>query len=269
MTYRPDPTPPQPPHESRSDEPMPVPEVTLEPWMRELAREAVDELDADIEVPREMMWARLSKTRQQRAETHTATSSTQVAPPSSDVSVVSLPASRWSRWSRQAAGLAAVLVIGVVIGRVTLPSAPAGKPMGVDSSATLALGETPTDSQTRRDDPAHVAMQEHLARTVSLLTSVGDGGASNAANTLSPLAKELLTTTRLLLDQPQLRDERTRRLLQDLELVLVQVIQARGSAPETQRAPQETMQETDLLTRVRAVVTASARVDEAIYGGDD
>jgi hypothetical protein len=269
MTYRPDPTPPQPPHDSRSDEPTQVPEVTLEPWMRELARDAVDELDADIEVPREMMWARLSKARQQSAPAHAATSSpAQVAPLSPDVSVVALPASRWSRWSRQAAGLAAVLAIGVAIGRVTLPSAPAGKPAGVDTS-TLALGETLTDSQTRRDDPAHVAMQEHLARTVSLLTSVGDGGASNAANTLSPLAKELLTTTRLLLDQPQLRDERTRRLLQDLELVLVQVIQARGSAPETQRAPQETMQETDLLTRVRAVVTASARVDEAIYGGDD
>lgn len=268
MTYRPDPTPPQPPHEPWPDAQVPVPEVTLEPWMRELARDAVDELDADIEVPREMMWARLSKARQHSASSAGSTAAP-VMHPTPDVSVIALPASRWSRWSRQAAGLAAVLVIGVVIGRVTLPSAPAGKPVGVDTSTTLALGDTPTDSQTRRDDPAHVAMQEHLARTVSLLTSVGDGGASNAANTLSPLAKELLTTTRLLLDQPQLRDERTRRLLQDLELVLVQVIQARGSAPETQRAPQETMQETDLLTRVRAVVTASARVDEAIYGGDD
>jgi hypothetical protein len=50
--------------------------------------------------------------------------------------------------------------------------------------------------------------------------------------------------------------------------VLVQVIQARGSAPETQRAPKETLQDTNLLTRVRAIVTASSGVDHVIYGGD-
>jgi hypothetical protein len=50
--------------------------------------------------------------------------------------------------------------------------------------------------------------------------------------------------------------------------VLVQIIQARDSAPETQRAPRETLRETNLLTRVNALVTAAAATDAAIYGGD-
>jgi hypothetical protein len=70
----------------------------------------------------------------------------------------------------------------------------------------------------------------------------------------------------LLIDEPQLRDERTRRLLQDLELVLVQIIQARGSAPEAQRAPKETLRETNLLPRMRAIVTASRPLEETING---
>jgi uncharacterized protein involved in outer membrane biogenesis len=111
-------------------------------------------------------------------------------------------------------------------------------------------------------------MQEHLVRTVTLLASVQDDATASPETALSVQAAQLLTTTRLLIDQPQLRDDRTRRLLQDLELVLVQIVQARSSAPETQRAPQETMRETDLLTRVRAVVTASSALDGLTYGGN-
>lgn len=261
MMYEPDRSPTTPPDDQHDGAP-------LEPWMLELARNAVDELDASVEVPRDMMWARIARTRHGEVggAGHAEPSAHRHGGGATDgARVLTLPTSRWSRWPRQLAGLAAVLVAGVAIGRFSLPSAPAGRPMGVDTSATVAAAE---GAGARRDDPAHVAMQEHLARTVSLLTTVGDSGAPKAEANLAPLAKELLSTTRLLLDQPQLRDERTRRLLQDLELVLVQVIQARGSAPETQRAPQETLQETDLLTRVRAIVTASASADQAIYGGD-
>jgi hypothetical protein len=85
---------------------------------------------------------------------------------------------------------------------------------------------------------------------------------------VSGWARELLSTTRLLLDEPQLREDRTRRLLQDLELVLVQIIQARGTAaPEARRAPSETMRETNLLPRVRAAATASAATVEPSFRG--
>jgi len=146
----------------------------------------------------------------------------------------------------------------------------------VPSPTTAAAGADAVAMRTgdsvanAASDPSRVAMQEHLVHTVALLAAVNDGGsAQKAMPDIGAQARDLLTTTRLLLDQPQLRDSTTRRLLQDLELVLVQVVQARGSAPETQRAPRETLQETNLLTRVRAVVTASSRADALVYGGSN
>jgi hypothetical protein len=216
-------------------------DVPLEPWMLDVVREASAELDQQVEVPRDMMWARIKRERSKER----AASAGPV------------------RMIRQFAAAAAVLVSGVAIGRYVVPSS--GAP------TAPALGMAAADSAIPRfgNDPSRVAMQEHLVRTVALLTSVGgDAPSRDAEADLGPLARDLLTTTRLLLDQPQLRDERTRRLLQDLELVLAQVIQARSTAPETQRAPRETMRETNLLTRVNALVTAASQVDAAIYGGD-
>jgi hypothetical protein len=219
------------PHDPTSDTP------ELEPWMLDLAKAAVDDLDASVEVPREMMWKRIEKQRAPRAA--------------------------W-RW-RQVAGIAAVLVGGVAIGRYVVPS-PTTPSVAVD---TLAPNAT-DGASLMGNDPSRVAMQEHLAHTVALLAAVNDGSSEHKATPdIGPQARDLLTTTRLLLDQPQLRDSTTRRLLQDLELVLVQVVQARGSAPETQRAPRETLKETNLLTRVRAVVTASSRLDAPVYGGSN
>lgn len=241
-------------------------DVPLEPWMLELAREATDELDADVVVPREMMWARINRDRRASVRDAAAPRATRVFP--------------WTRVRTRVAAIAAVLVGGVAIGRYVVPAAPTmvaatdGTPRSNDRAVNGAglgpdaLAELPTSS-----DPVRVAMGEHLARTVALLTTVRDQDPSMGPGAdVSAWARELLSTTRLLIDEPQLRDERTRRLLQDLELVLVQIIQARGSAPETQRAPKETIRETNLLPRVRAIVTASRPIEETInsltYGGD-
>ncbi|AMW05730.1 hypothetical protein [Gemmatimonas phototrophica] len=240
----------QPPHNEDDG----VPHAPLDPWMLALVRNAADELDETVEVPRDMMWARIQRARREEAET-------------AIVVPAAVTASRrpgFSRYTRQIAAAAAVLVAGVGIGRYVVPSAVPSATAAADSAARA--GEALAMFNT---DPARVAMQEHLVRTVTLLTSVRDDSpAGRGEAALGPLAKELLTTTRLLLDQPQLRDERTRRLLQDLELVLLQVIQARSTAPETQNAPRETLRETNLLTRVNALVTASSAADGAIYGGD-
>ena len=45
----------------------------------------------------------------------------------------------------------------------------------------------------------------------------------SAAQDLAPQARQLLSSTRLLLDSKRLTDPRTRKLLEDLELVLVQI----------------------------------------------
>ena len=223
-------------------------DAPLEPWMIELAREAADELDADVVVPREMMWARIN--RERRA---VAAASRRVFP-----------------WTRVAA-IAAVMVGGVAIGRYVVPVASttvAVADRAPDRARTAAgLGPDALAELPPSNDPVRVAMGEHLARTVALLKTVRDQDPSMGPGAdVSAWARELLRTTRLLIDEPQLRDERTRRLLQDLELVLVQIIQARGSAPETQRAPKETLRETNLLPRMRAVVTASRPIEETING---
>lgn len=232
-------------------------DVPLDSWMLDSVREAQDELDAEVEVPREMMWARIQRERAQGTEQQVPTRTAEVMPLHGAASVKQGP----SRWWRQVAAAAAVLVSGVAIGRYVVPS-----PVSVPSTVVAASDSAPSAFSA---DPSRVAMQEHLVRTVALLTTVRDESrVPNVGAELAPLAKELLSTTRLLLDQPQLRDERTRRLLQDLELVLVQVIQARSTAPETQLAPRETLRETNLLTRVNALVTAASQTDAAIYGGD-
>ena len=238
------------PHDDEQDTP-------LEPWMLELAREAADELDADVVVPREMMWARINRDRRAAAQ----------------------PVKRALPWTRVAA-IAAVLVGGVAIGRYVVPAAPTTVAAADSAQAStdrprneMGLGPDALAELPPSNDPVRVAMGEHLVRTVALLTTVRDQDPSMGPGAdVSAWARELLSTTRLLIDEPQLRDDRTRRLLQDLELVLVQIIQARGSAPETQRAPKETLRETNLLPRMRAVVTASRPIEETIngltHGGD-
>lgn len=220
----------------------------LEPWMLALAKDAVDDLDADLEVPRAMMWGRIERERKAVAPGAVA------------------PVRQSSRRVRQISAIAAVLVGGVAIGRYVIPASPGA----LTTADTTANGAAVANAAANANDPSRVAMQEHLVQTVSLLATVSNGGVPTTTVTpdVGTKARDLLTTTRLLLDQPQLRDGTTRRLLQDLELVLVQLVQARGSAPETQRAPQETLKETNLLTRVRALVTASSLLDGPTYGGN-
>ncbi|MFN9201513.1 MAG: hypothetical protein ACK6DP_00385 [Gemmatimonas sp.] len=256
-----------PPYETNDPDDQPeVPatgdEQPLEPWMLAMAREAVDELDAEVVVPREMMWARIQRARSEGHDTSMAHGGTTPMAPRAG--------RRWSRWLRQVAAVAAVLVGGIAIGRYGMPTRGVAPGVARDTGATATgLGPDALAAMATSTDPVRVAMQEHLVRTVALLTTVRDDDpALGPEADITRAARELLTTTRLLLDQPQLRDDPTRRLLQDLELVLVQVIQARGSAPETQRAPKETLQDTNLLTRVRAIVTASSGGDDLIHGGD-
>ena len=254
-----------------------TPDIPLEPWMITMAREVTD-VDADA-IPREMMWARL----QHRRATQASLPGTPYSAPASASDIVPLETARQRvvvsgrrAWVLRAAGIAAVLVGGIGVGRYLLPSTGPSKYQlassvavaNADSVAALGLGPDALAALPRSSDPAHVAMEEHLARTVALLTTLRDEDPSTAPVAgLDGWARELLGTTRLLLDEPQLRDERTRRLLQDLELVLVQIIQARKTAPETNRAPGETMRETNLLPRVRAAVTASRRGEEPTLGG--
>lgn len=259
-----------------------VVDLPLDAHLLSLARAAV-EVEA-AEIPREMMWARVQHQRRQRPALGGAAPASTAAPTSTDAAPVlrfreedrTLLVSPRRTWGLRVAGIAALLVAGVGVGRYLLPASGASRYQlavqvaaeRADSIAALGLGPEALAALPVSTDPARVAMDEHLARTVALLTTVRDENPTlGPSPDVSGWARELLGTTRLLIDEPQLHDERTRRLLQDLELVLAQIIQVRRSAPETQRAPNETMRETNLLPRMRAAVTASRFGDETTLGG--
>jgi hypothetical protein len=258
--------------EARTDAP-------LDAWMIALAQQDTDV--APTAIPRDMMWARI---KQHRARAHgelnghvngegpaAVSAATQVSP----LFAQRVPV-RSSSWMLRVAGIAALLIGGMGIGRFLLPTTGASKyqtaiatsTARADSITALGLGPEALAALPPSSEPARVAMDEHLARTVALLVAVRNDEPSRKPGVdIGGWARELLGTTRLLLDEPQLGDERTRRLLQDLELVLAQIIQVRQSAPETARAPGETMRETNLLPRMRAAVSASRPGDDFTPGG--
>ncbi len=121
-------------------------------------------------------------------------------------------------WMRWAVAAAAVLILGIGIGRwsanrVSAPSAPTASSTRVgseiDSLATVAY---------------QVAATQYLSRTEAFLTSFR-ADANRSANTarLARQARDLLTTTQLMLDSPAADNPRLRSLLEDLELVLMQI----------------------------------------------
>jgi hypothetical protein len=119
----------------------------------------------------------------------------------------------WARWTLAAA---AVLVLGIGIGRWTAQQrngGPAGTPVASADTAN-------------RDLLYQVAATQYLSRTETFLTGFRADLRAGRADTRFPgQARDLLTTTRLLLDSPAADDPRMRGLLEDLELVLVQISQ--------------------------------------------
>jgi len=119
----------------------------------------------------------------------------------------------WMRWTLAAA---AVLLLGIGIGRWTAQQrtgGPAGTP--------VASADT-----SSRDMVYQVAATQYLSRTETFLTGFRADLRAGRADTRFPgQARDLLTTTRLLLDSPAADDPRMRGLLEDLELVLVQISQ--------------------------------------------
>lgn len=172
------------------------------------------------------------------------------------VDIASAPSARASetvasgRWAGWAVAAAAVLVLGVGIGRMT---APIGVELAVEpgavsvGSASLAL-----------------AAQEHLGRTESLLTMVrADARRGTVDPATAGWAKELLSETRMLLDAPSGTDAAVQELLLDLELVLIQIagVSETGSMDEAQARTEleltlRSLEEGEVLPRIQAAMPA-------------
>lgn len=163
----------------------------------EYLREAAPDYRRPPETPREVMWRQIDAARRERR------------------GVRSFPA-RPRPWLRWGVGIAALLALGVALGRWSATNG--GDP---DQPGVTIAADRPAETNEAVGVAYRVATVEHLSRTEALLTDFRAGGATDER--LTTWARDLLSTTRLLLDSPAGDDLEIRRLLEDLELVLAQI----------------------------------------------
>ena len=146
--------------------------------------------------------------------------------------------------------LAAVLVLGVAIGRFAIPRGQpartvAERPTAAQSADSVGLAE-PYQSTTSR----------YLGQTAALLVSLpAEVRAGRADDELLGRAHDLLLTTRLLLDSPAAADPRIRALFEDLELVLAQIVRLQTEQSRTElELIRQALEQRDVLPRLRDAV---------------
>jgi hypothetical protein len=178
--------------------------------------------------PREEMWARIAAERSRRAAAPRV-----------------IPLRPWLRWSLAAA---AVLLLGVALGRLTAPG---------NRAVPVAAGSAPAAP----DLPYRVAAAQYLTRTEALLTGFRTDTRGAVSDTQLVLqARDLLLTTRLMLDSPVAKSPRMKILLEDLEVVLAQIATLpAGHDGEDLKLINEGIEQRGVLLRLRTSVPAGTQ----------
>jgi hypothetical protein len=155
---------------------------------------------------------------------------------------------RWSRWL----ALAAMLLVGFGLGRL-LPGLGKSASSAIPPAKSVALAE-PAEARA----PFVGIATDYLERVTVLLVTLTD-----AARRGQPLAnsagqaRDLLATTRMLMDSPEARsgDPHLKELLDDLELVLAQIVRLphRAAAPDVYLIDQ-TLDQREVLPRLRGLL---------------
>ncbi len=195
-------------------------------WERWL-QDAAQDYHRPPETPREELWRRIAAARAARRR-----------------AVAGQP---WLRWG---AGIAAVLALGIGIGRWT-----ARRPL----PASLAAGSRGTTGDPV-SLPYRLVAAQYLTRTEALLTGFrSEARAGQPDPRFATQARDLLTTTRLMLDSPAARDPRLKSLLDDLELVLAQIarLPASGAGDDVQLINQG-LERRSVLLRLRTANPAGS-----------
>jgi hypothetical protein len=133
-------------------------------------------------------------------------------------------------------------------------------------AAPPLVAAAPDAAAAASGSPYRATTADHLARAEALLTAFGSGAADLAGDDPAAdgapdaaWARDLLTTTRLLLDSPAARDPQRRRLFEDLELVLVQIVRLPAERSGEERALiEQTIRRGDVLTKLRAAAPGRA-----------
>lgn len=205
--------------------------------------EALRTLAADYHqpppVPREEIWARIQA---ERATARPAAPVVELRPRTWRSS----PGLRALAW---VTGVAALVAVGIGLGRLSLPGAAANPPVA-------AAVDPQPDGGDRAQAVLAVAVRQYLSQTETLLTGLRTGEQADFA----AVARDLLTMTRLLLDSPGLTDPMTRDLLSDLELVLAQVVvlPEDGDAARERSLITAGMEHHNLMPRLRTAIPAGS-----------
>ena len=128
-----------------------------------------------------------------------------------------------------------------------------GRPRPRPEPERLADPNAADDGATRAYT---VAAAQHLTEAEAMLTAFkGDLSQGRMDAQIASWGKDLLSNTRLLLDSPAARDPARRRLLQDLELVLVQIVQlSPGSSARDRDLINGALTDDQVLTRLRTAI---------------
>lgn len=190
-------------------------DVPLDPRIAELAKS----YNAPPAMDREAMWRAIEAARspggkvadgQQSAAGRPQLSSGRRLARGSRRPVLSTRAAAWI------SGIAALLVLGIGIGRLTAPNGVATPDAQV--ATTTSTVKTPTTA-------LEFAAAQHLSQAEAYLTLFRASVRTGQVDSLPvSTARQLLATNRLLLDSP-VADARLRPLLLDLELVLAEITQ--------------------------------------------
>jgi hypothetical protein len=153
-------------------------------------------------------------------------------------------AGRWPRILTLAVAAGALMAVGFQAGRRWRVSAS-------DVSDAAATADAAPDSGGATYASAAA---EHLASTEILLVAVRAPGRLDSA--LVTWARNLLSDTRLLLSSPVAADPARRRLLEDVELTLVELVQLSAAGDQDPDAARRSLDTSGLLTRLRTAIPA-------------
>lgn len=164
----------------------------------EFIKQTAQDYNRPPEAPRAEMWARIEAVRAKRRGERE----------------LERQARPWLRWGLAAA---AVLAVGIGIGRLMAPP---------NSSVTSTAVAAAADVAEPDGLVFRIVATEYLARTDAFLSLFRvEARLGTADIEVAGWARELLTTARLMMDSPAAEDAMLRELFEDLELILVQIAQ--------------------------------------------
>ncbi|MEK6687101.1 MAG: hypothetical protein AABZ01_01425 [Gemmatimonadota bacterium] len=195
----------------------------------EAIRALAGEYHAPPATPKAELWNRIQATRANSTKPVGATQ--QVA------TAAARPAGRWMAW---VTGIAAILLAGIGLGRLSL---------------TGSREAAPATSTRGSETLYATAAVQHLSRAEIFLTTLRLD--PKAGVSLTGQARDLLSSTRLLLDSKAAADPKLRRLLEDLELILVQVAQLSDDRLDEELGfITEGLAQRNVLSRIRTAIPA-------------